>query len=186
MIDGQREVCLGEVVSFDMESSKIKVLFCRDGDVVHISKDNCIKIASTSAISALKAFQYFGQIKVGDNVARYFALDKGKSRIFVGEIIKCNSNSVVIRYNEDGVEEEVEMNEAWHLLKDCDAFQQQQFQPLPSQPRQVLRIALVSTFPQSLTQIRLMPQVLRLPRRSLTCVVQKAQHVRKIQTQVRI
>ena len=44
LIDGQREVCLGEVVSFDMESSKIKVLFCRDGDVEHISKDNVIKI----------------------------------------------------------------------------------------------------------------------------------------------
>ena len=95
MIDGRREVCLGEVVSFDMESYKIKVLFCRDGDVVHISKDNGIKIASTSAISAPKA--EIGQIKVGDNVARYFALDKGKSRILVGEIIKCNpeSNSVV-------------------------------------------------------------------------------------------
>jgi len=81
LIDGRREVCLGEVVSFDMESSKIKVLFCRDGDVEHISKDNVIKIASTSAISAPKAFHYFGQIKVGDNVAKYFALDKGKSRI---------------------------------------------------------------------------------------------------------
>ena len=122
LIDGRPEVCLGEVVSFDMESSKIKVLFCRDGDVEHISKDNVIKIASTSAISAPKAFHYCGQIKVGDNVAKYFALDKGKSRIFVGEIIKCNpvSNSVLIRYNEDKEEEEVEMNEAWHLLNECD------------------------------------------------------------------
>jgi len=40
----------------------------------------------------------------------------------VGEIIKCNpvSNSVFIRYNEDEEEEEVEMNEAWHLLNECD------------------------------------------------------------------
>jgi hypothetical protein len=135
LIDGRREVCLGEVVSFDMESYKIKVLFCRDGDVEHISKDNCIKIASTSAISAPKA--EIGQIKVGDNVAKYFSLDKGK----VGEIIKCNpeSNSVFIRYNEDEEEEEVEMNEAWHLLKECDRVPAAAI-PTTSQPTTTSRI----------------------------------------------
>jgi hypothetical protein len=104
---------------FDIESSKIKVLFCRDGDVEHISKDNAIKIASISATVSAELFHNVGLIKVGDNVSKYFCTNNGKSHKFTGKVIKFNpvSNSVFIRYDEDEEEEEVEMNEAWHLLE---------------------------------------------------------------------
>ncbi len=105
--EGQSALCAGEVASFDVKKSIVRVYFYIDGKSERISKDIAITIERTAVPP--KKNSDLQPIAIGARIAKYFLLESLKTHKYLRRVISCHleKNLLAIEYD-DGTQEALE------------------------------------------------------------------------------
>ena len=107
--------CVGEVTSFDMKQTKVRVLFYKDGNFEWLNLEEAIGIATTHAPTTNVNRN---PINKGARISKYFLLHSGKSKQFLGRVISSHpGDRYMIKFDDDS-QEEMGGDLVRHLL-DC-------------------------------------------------------------------
>ena len=112
--EGRRELCVGEVIKFDVKKSRVGVYFIRDGKSEWISENIAIEIERTAVPP--KENKNIQPIEAGARIGKYFLLQNSKKRKYTGRVISCHpkKNLLTIEYD-DGTKEELEEDVVRHV-----------------------------------------------------------------------
>jgi len=121
--DGPSVPCGGEVTSFDMKQTRVRVLFYKDGKFEWLNLEEAICIVATTPVHMTNVNR--NPINIGARISKYFLLQNGRSKKFLGRVVSSHQgfpcshpgDRYTIKFDDDS-EEEMEGDLVRHLL-DC-------------------------------------------------------------------
>jgi hypothetical protein len=97
---GPSDLCGGEVTSFDMKQTRVRVLFYKDGKFEWLSLEKAIDIATTPVPMTNVNLD---PISIGVKISKHFLLQNGRSKHFLGRVtLKHPGDRYTIKFSSKG------------------------------------------------------------------------------------